>query len=146
MIKQKNILNWIKKLFNRDCKHSSVNQFEKADFCPDCGNKIKLSWIVTRCQECRAVRMSKTDKHGNISPLQKFCTHCGSEKWFSEKSDKTGLSNSLYAVCIKEIVQEDDDISEEFKKSDLNYTNVWVEGDNKLAFKPKRNIIKARKG
>ena len=120
------------------CLHSGVNQFGNTHFCPDCGNKIMLSWYTVRCGNCKSLRMPKRNFFGRIMPLKKFCSICGAKEWYMNKSNVLDITESFYAIAHKEI----------FDKNSVenDNTSVWVEQEKVgNMFKPGQNIIKAKK-
>lgn len=127
----------IRKLFGGKCSHNSVNQYEKGSYCPDCGNKIKLSWIILRCQQCKALRMSKVNPNGDITPLKEYCSDCGNQSWFSRKKDTLDVFESFYAIAVKEIINE--------KTAKSNSTYVWVDNPDNSVTMQRGKIIKANR-
>ena len=129
----------IRNLLCLQCRHKSVNQYKKGDFCPDCGMKIKLGWITLRCSMCKSLLLPQIDNFDNIFPLHKFCPDCGSDKWYSCCKNNLETSESLYSIVIKEALDEN-------LNSENSSTNVWIEKENNPnLIKFKTNIIKARK-
>lgn len=128
----------IKAILSIECKHKKINNFNNGNHCPDCGNKIKISWITIRCQSCKAIRKVKIKNINEIVPLNKYCINCGSKKWFSICSDEINFSDRGYGIAIKEIIKEDN-------ISDKSKTEVWVEKSEKLETKRYSNVIKSSK-
>lgn len=126
----------IKAVLSNECKHSHINQFNSGNHCPDCGNIVKISWFTIRCQQCKTLRMAKLVKPNEIKPLAKYCTGCGSEKWFSTHSDKLDFSERMYGISIKEAIVKED-------ASAQSKTDVWVEQGTET--KRFSNVIKASK-
>jgi hypothetical protein len=128
----------IKAILSSECRHPHINQFNSGNFCPDCGQKIKVNWITIKCQQCRSLRLLKLTNHNEIIPLDRYCTNCGSEKWFSTRTEKLNISEYMYGVLLKEVVEEEN-------ASVQSKTDVWVERADKLETKPFNNVIKASK-
>jgi len=126
----------IRELLHGECKHPHVNQFNSGNYCPDCGQKIQISYITIRCQQCKTLRMPKVTCQNEIIPLDKYCTNCNSEKWFSKRSEKINFSEHMYAMFLKEVVEEQ---NTPFQSK----TDVWVEQADKSETKPYSNVIKA---
>ena len=68
-------------LFERDCEHKQVTAkpgtHNAVGHCPDCGYKIAMLWTLVRCRTCGAKRHPKTAIDGRVSPLYRYCQHCG---------------------------------------------------------------------
>jgi len=128
----------IKAILSTECKHPHINQFNSGNHCPDCGQKINICWITIKCQQCKNLRMPKITADNKIVPLETYCTNCGSEKWFSNRTDKLNFSEYMYGIVLKEIVEEEN-------RSVESTTAVWVEQTDKLETKPFNNVIKAYK-
>lgn len=121
-----------------ECRHNSINQFQKSTYCPDCGEKVRINWITIKCQKCRSLRMPQTNGYGDVWPQKKHCASCGSPEWYSIRKESLALNETFFAVPVKDIVKE-----EKNKPS----TSVWVDKPVGLSrMKPPKNIIKAKKG
>ncbi|MDD3014221.1 MAG: hypothetical protein PHC34_11010 [Candidatus Gastranaerophilales bacterium] len=126
----------INAILRNECKHPHINQFNSGNHCPDCGQKIKISWITIRCQQCKVLRMPKSNNYYEIVPLDKYCTNCGSERWFSNHSEKLDVSEYMYGISLKEVVEGEN-------ASVQSKTDVWVEQADKSGAKRFSNVIKA---
>lgn len=109
-------------LKRKRCKHPKVNEYHMGGYCPDCGEKISIKWQTVICQDCNNLLMQKV-KNGKISPLNKFCSTCGSSNWYIKSAYRISISERFYAHYIKEI-DNDNIINLNQEK-----TEVWV--DNK---------------
>jgi hypothetical protein len=128
----------INALLGTKCNHPHMNQFNSGIHCPDCGEIINVSWITVRCQQCKALRMPKIINQNKVVPLEKYCTNCGSEKWFSSRSGNLNFSEYMYGISVKEVLEED-------KTSEESKTDVWVEQSDKSETRHFNNVIKAAK-
>lgn len=114
-------------LVDPPCRHSRVTQFQDGNYCPDCGEKIKFTWIVIKCQVCRSLRMPKVTDLGDIIPLHKHCTKCGSDRWYSEKRNHLNSSQGFYAIPFKSIIEEQEEFLHEGENNNIYTTDIWIE-------------------
>ncbi len=89
-------------LITPSCEHRRANL--SARFCPDCGYKVKLVWVMIKCRSCQARRVpDKSVVLGAVRPLEKFCRHCGSTDYQIVKKDRIDAYELMYCVSLKEI-------------------------------------------
>lgn len=117
------------------CNHQNVDQFSSNSHCPDCGQKIKISWIMLRCGNCKAPRMPLVDKRGKIVPKEKYCSKCGADVWFLSRAENLKFTEYKYGIIRKNVVTEE-------STSGKSRTDVWVEGEPQ-EIKRSSNVIKA---
>ena len=122
----------IKNLLDFNCKHPSINRYEKENYCPDCGKRIKLHWKTLRCKQCNSLIMPQVNKFGDISPLKKFCANCGSNKWFIIQNDSLNYSESFYAISRKEAVEENNNSSVLLDEENHNSTEIRIDNPNRF--------------
>lgn len=118
------------------CNHHKVDQFNSKSHCPDCGQKIKISWIILRCGNCKTPRMPLVDKKGKISPKEKYCSVCGADMWFLSRTESLKFTEYKYGIIRKNVVTEE-------RTSGKSRTDVWVEGESQ-EIKRSSNVIKAK--
>ena len=113
----KNIL--IKLIKNQcRCSHKSALLYSDSGYCPDCGKYLVKNYYILRCARCDIKRQAKL-MWGEIVPKDKFCANCGSSEYYIEKIDKVNFVDSQYAIYLKEIADEMQNLHPE--------TQVWVE-------------------
>jgi len=91
------------------------------DFCPDCGQEIKISWQILRCNCCSTKRNSRFFMN-KIVPQEKFCTKCGSSEYFIEVKEKIEFFDYEYAKILREEIKE----KTGFKET----VQIWIENEN----------------
>jgi Zn finger protein HypA/HybF involved in hydrogenase expression len=95
----------IKSLF--ECKHEKITTATRLGFCPDCGKKINLYWLIATCSECHTSRETVLIM-GKPYSLVKKCPECKSTKYkiFKTKDIESFNSgdNQRYYVIVKEEV------------------------------------------
>ena len=99
------------------CEHDAVNIHNNGDFCPDCGERIQISWYITRCTCCNARRKAYL-YNGQVLPMSKFCSKCGQKYVYVEKKHNVNYFDYEYAVIKKEVLND-------MKR--VPYSQVWVE-------------------
>lgn len=92
-----------KSLVEQDCEHQRVHFGQSAPFCPDCGYKIKLLWVMVKCRHCDSKRIPRRMPDGKITPLHKYCRHCGASAFRLVKRESIDAYELLYGLSIKEI-------------------------------------------
>lgn len=109
-------------LFNtQKCTHSKVTMQDGQAFCPDCGQEVKISWQILRCDCCSTKRRSRIYKN-NMIPEEKFCKKCGSPEYFVEIKDKIDFFDYEYATLLKKEVKSVSKLKESFQ--------IWIEEEN----------------
>ena len=91
--------------FKKECEHDKVVPNVEMSYCPDCGKLIKNEWYITRCA-CCGIKLKSVIRGAYISPLDRFCTNCGSEEYIVEKLDAINFINIQFAVHKKSVVKE----------------------------------------
>ena len=118
-------------LFRRNkCAHNKIDPLNPETFCPDCGQEIKISWQILRCECCSTKRKSHVFK-GKFIAEEKFCKKCGSSEYYIETKEKIEFFDYEYAVILKEEIKT---------KSEIKKTiQVWIEEENirEIFVKPK---------
>ena len=91
------------KFFNSKHKCSHKNALLNSDcgYCPDCGQYLVKNYYIVRCSCCDIKREAKLS-WGEIVPMEKFCSNCGSSEYYIEKLDSLNLIDANYAIYIKE--------------------------------------------
>ena len=99
-------------LFNSDCEHPRVappgmtpdgSSKLHSSFCGDCGYKIRALWSICRCRTCGSKRQPKRGMDGRVSPLYRYCQHCGQTDFQLIKRDRINVHEMPYALLTKEI-------------------------------------------
>jgi hypothetical protein len=99
-------------LFNDECEHPRVAppgmtpdgaSRPHSSFCPDCGYKIRALWSLCRCRTCGAKRQPKRGMDGRISPLYRYCQHCGQTDFQLIKRERIHVHEMPFALLTKEI-------------------------------------------
>lgn len=94
-------------LFNSDCEHPRVaprgEGTPHAAFCTDCGYKVRAMWSICRCRTCGSKRQPKRGMDGRVSPLYRYCQHCGQTDFQLIKKDRINVHEMPYALLTKEI-------------------------------------------
>jgi hypothetical protein len=94
-------------LFNSDCEHPRVAPRGQANthtaFCPDCGYKVRALWSLCRCRTCGSKRQPKRSMDGRVSPLYRYCQHCGQTDFQLIKKDRINVHEMPYALLTKEV-------------------------------------------
>jgi len=115
------MINYFLKNHNK-CKHKKVTPFCTGKFCPDCGKKIKVAWVMTRCCCCNAKRHASV-VFNNIKPREKYCTKCGSREYYIEKKEFIEYFDLEYSVISKTEVGEYAEVREVLQ--------IWIENERK---------------
>lgn len=92
-----------KQLFFQSCTHERVTKDKSGSFCPDCGYQVKVIWNMLRCRTCGTKRHPRQELDGVISPIFKYCQHCGGHDVQLLKRHKINAHEMGYAIAIKEI-------------------------------------------
>jgi hypothetical protein len=108
-------------LNTKKCNHPKVSPDAGQGFCPDCGQEVRFSWKLLRCECCSTKRKAKFLKD-NIVPEEKFCRKCGTPEYFIELKDKMEFFDYEYAVLQKEEVKQVSKLKESFQ--------IWIEEEN----------------
>ena len=106
------------------CNHKNALIDTNVGYCPDCGQFLVKNYYIIRCSVCDIKREAKL-VWGEIEPAKKFCQNCGSKDYYIEKLDKINFIDANYAIYLKEIANE---MQELHPKS-----QIWVENEeNKI--------------
>lgn len=131
------------KLFK--CRHEKINLTNKLKFCPDCGQRVHLSWLVAVCSDCNFQRETVLICGKPYSRYSK-CPECGSNRYKILKVPEIDQSYSEHFVIVKEAIpagRKHSDFSSLYQKRQLNYLKSLK---NNLAyrglFKPDTSLIK----
>jgi len=104
----------------KKCQHKNALLHSNSGYCPDCGKFLVKNYYIVRCACCDIKREAKLS-WGEIVPVEKFCSNCGSKEFYIEKLDSVSLVDAQYAIYLKEIADE------------LKYLHpeaqIWVEED-----------------
>lgn len=94
-------------LLTRECEHKRLTavpgQPGKSGYCPDCGYKVAILWTLCRCRTCGSKRHPRQSLDGRVSPLYKYCQHCGQSDYQLIKKDRINVHEMPYAILNKEI-------------------------------------------
>ncbi len=95
-------------LFNSPCEHPHVTMGVGEDksagsFCRDCGYQVRLRWTFCRCRTCGSKRSPKQELDGCVSPLFRYCQHCGQADFQIINKPKIHAYELPYAILLKEI-------------------------------------------
>jgi len=82
------------------CSHRNFSPFSGGDFCPDCGKRIEITWLLLRCSCCNSKRKSRV-AFNTITPLNKFCVKCGETDCYIEKKENPEFFDIEYAIVSK---------------------------------------------
>lgn len=108
-------------LFNTKCTHNKIYPFSDGTFCPDCGQEIKISWRILRCDDCSTKRKTHFFM-GKLVPEEKFCKKCGSSEYYIETREKIEFFDYEYAVILKEEVNTNIKVKKTLQ--------IWIEEEN----------------
>ena len=109
-------------LFNNiKCNHNKIYPFSDGTFCPDCGQEIKISWQLLRCECCSSKRNVRVF-FNKILPEEKFCKKCGSSEYYIETKEKIEFFDYEYAIILKEEVNTKIKIKKTLQ--------IWIEEEN----------------
>ncbi len=113
------------KFFNskQKCNHKNALLYSDSGYCPDCGQYLVKNYYIVRCACCDIKREAKLS-WGEIVPMEKFCSNCGSSEYYIEKIDKLNLIDANWAIYLKEIADEMQIMHPE--------AQIWVEENEKL--------------
>lgn len=102
----------LKKRFQK-CRHEKVTSTNKSNFCPDCGRKLELNWLVASCSDCNTERETILI-FGQPYSIKKKCPLCQSTKY------KIIRKSSLPTGCGKNFVLIKSEIPDFIGYLDLN--------------------------
>jgi ribosomal protein S27AE len=91
------------RLKHRDCEHSRVNHSDT--FCPDCGQKVLITWQFVRCKHCNARRLPRKLMDGKVKPIEKFCRRCGEAEFVTGEKAAVEVFEIVYCVAKKQVVK-----------------------------------------
>jgi len=112
----------LKFLFNTTkCNHNKIYPFSDGIFCPDCGQEIKISWRILRC-ECCSTKRKAHFYINKLVPEEKFCKKCGSREYYIDIREKIEFFDYEYAIILKEEVKTDSKIKKTLQ--------IWIEEEN----------------
>lgn len=115
----KNIL--IKFLKNQNkCSHKNALINSSFGYCPDCGKFLIKNYYLVRCSCCDIKREAKIT-WGEIEPQQRFCSNCGASEYYIEKIEALNFIDVKFAVCLKEIANEMQELHPEVQ--------IWVDNE-----------------
>lgn len=103
------------------CSHKNALINSDEGYCPDCGQYLVKNYYIVRCAKCDIKREGKLS-WGEILPLEKYCSNCGSNDYYIEQIDKVNFIDAKYAIYLKEIASEYHTLHPEVQ--------VWVDKDN----------------
>lgn len=106
--------------FKRKCRHTNVAPNIDFGYCPDCGKAIKNEWYITRCS-CCGIKLTTIERDGEVLPINKFCTNCGSHDFTVEKLENISFSNINYAVLVRKEIN---------RANSKTTTQFWQEKTN----------------
>ena len=115
---------FIKNIFS--CRHKNALKGTNEGFCPDCGKYLKKRYYVVRCADCDVKRIAKK-RFDEITPVDKFCTCCGSSDFVIEQYENLNFVDINYAIEVKEVIEDN---------SAINELEIWV--DNNKENKPSK--------
>lgn len=98
-----------------DCEHVRVTttpgQPATSAFCPDCGYRVLMRWTLCRCRTCGSKRHPKIQLDGRISPMYRYCQHCGQTDYQIIKRDKINVHEMPYAILTKDVDYGDERVN-----------------------------------
>lgn len=104
----------------KKCLHKKMVPLSAGSFCPDCGKKIEISWLILRCKCCKSRRKAKVI-FNSVVPDDKYCIKCGEEVCFLERRETLDFFEFDFAIISRKEV--DSGINSE------ELLQVWVEGE-----------------
>lgn len=105
------------------CSHKNALLTSNEGYCPDCGEYLVKNYYIVRCLSCDIKREAKLC-WGEIMPLKRFCSNCGSSEYYIEKIDSVNFVDAQYAIYLKEIADEIKNLHPE--------AQVWVENADEV--------------
>jgi hypothetical protein len=94
-------------LVERECEHRQIasppGATRTSGFCPDCGYQVRIGWTFCRCRTCGSKRHPKQEPDGRISPLYRYCQHCGQADYQIIRKERIHAYEMPYAILTKEI-------------------------------------------
>ena len=85
------------------CNHERINSINKLTFCPDCGQKIDLSWLVAECSHCKTIQETKYIWGKPFSKHSK-CPECKSKDYtIIRVREIKGNNHENYALVKTEV-------------------------------------------
>lgn len=85
---------------HKKCSHRKLTPLTFGDFCPDCGKKIEISWMILRCKCCNSKRKARVI-FNTIRPEDKFCSKCGDSECEIERKQTLEFFDVEFAVISK---------------------------------------------
>ncbi len=113
------------------CAHKNALLYSDSGYCPDCGQYLVKNYYLVRCSRCDIKREAKI-VWGEVFPRDKYCSNCGAKEFYIEKIDKVNFVDANYAVYLKEIANEMQELHPEVQ--------IWVETGDKCAKQLKNPI------
>jgi len=117
---------------NIKCTHNKVSPLSNGAFCPDCGEEVKISWQILRCNCCSTKRKSHFFMN-KLVPEEKFCKKCGSAEYFIEIRENIEFFDYEYAVILKEEIKTKIPIKKTIQ--------IWIEEENIREFFTKPKLL-----
>ena len=118
-------MNILLKFFHNQqkCNHKNALINTNMGYCPDCGQFLVKNYYIVRCSRCDIKRQARL-AWGEIVPSDKYCSNCGSSEYYIEKLDKVSFVDAQYALYLKEIADEMQNLHPE--------AQIWIEEDNDI--------------
>ncbi|MCD8025292.1 MAG: hypothetical protein LUE64_07140 [Candidatus Gastranaerophilales bacterium] len=118
----------IKKFFRNilKCSHKNALLHGNEGYCPDCGEYIRKSYYIVRCNCCGIKREAKR-RFDEIMPKEKFCTNCGNADYTVEKHEKLSFTDINYALEVKE---------QAYKYGETEKMEIWIDTPPKINSAP----------
>lgn len=113
---------FLKYFFLKKCTHEKVTPQSISPFCPDCGEEIALYWETARCACCSAKRSTVLSLNKAV-PFDKFCTKCGTARYYIERKEHLDFFELRFATLVKETIRTDF----------YTKTQIWVENEENLS-------------
>ena len=107
----------------QNCSHKNALLNSDYGYCPDCGQFLVKNYYIIRCSCCDIKREAKLS-WGEIVPVERFCSNCGSKEYYIEKLDSLNLIDAQFAIYVKEIASEFQTLHPE--------AQIWVEENEKI--------------
>jgi len=113
----------------KKCTHDKIIPSNSGNYCPDCGKQVVIQWHIVRCDGCCSKRKSYLVKN-KLSPVENFCTKCGSPDYYVEEKEQIEFFDYDYATMIREEIREKQPIKETIQ--------VWIEEESRNMFSTPR--------
>ena len=68
----------------------------------DLDHNNKPCWLVLRCSKCDS-KVIPMLINATVSPVNKYCKHCGCEEFYFEKKDYIDRLDTIYALYSKDV-------------------------------------------